>query len=200
MDQQKLSLNFEGAPLAELVDFLATTTGIAFVIHPDVFKYKKVEELKVDLAVTKLSLRSVLNILTKVKRLQYCLRNGVILIYLPQVTTKEDTTVVATKESVAKTTKMSEQDKANFEKLKKSLVSLDFKEAPLQDFVNYLSENSGISFVIHPKVFDGLANKNDLKIDLTVTKLPLCSILNLLEPLKGLKYRLTNGVILIYKK
>ena len=197
LDQNRLSIDFAEAPLSDVIDFLSTTSGIAFVIHPDVYKYNKTEALKVDLTLHKLSLRSVLNLLTTLKGLRYCLRDGVILIYYPQATSKEPTKVVKPEKDAAKTVKTSERDQANLNRLNTIKMSLNFVETPLSELIDFLRSKTGIDFVIHPNVFAGRQDKKQPKVNLIVQKLPLGNILNLLTSMYGLKYSLRDGVIII---
>ncbi|MBN4049889.1 hypothetical protein JYT84_00515 [bacterium AH-315-M10] len=83
--RRKVTLDFTGTPLTDVVQFLRETTGVNMVINPEVLKEKTEDELKVDLKVEQLEVASALKLILDLKQLGYRITSGVVY-----VTKKED--------------------------------------------------------------------------------------------------------------
>ena len=86
------------------------------------------------------------------------------------------------------------------ERLESETMDMDFTEAPLPEVVDYLRNTTGINIIIDPEVFKEYPEEDSLKVDLTLNKAKISSILNLILSLKDLAYRITNGVLVISTK
>jgi len=84
-------------------------------------------------------------------------------------------------------------------KLKTVKISLEFKDTPLSDALDFIRSFSGIDFVIDGKVRDKF-QADQLKVSLTVRDLPLRSALKLMLEGRGLAATYRDGVILIILK
>ncbi len=74
-------MDFNDAPLREVVDYLRGTTNINIIIDPEVYKeFPDEESLKTNLTVTNLKLSSIFNWMLAPKGLTYHIANGVIII------------------------------------------------------------------------------------------------------------------------
>ena len=91
----------------------------------------------------------------------------------------------------------SPQDRKIREKLESETLTMDFTEAPLSEVVDFLRTATGINIIIDPEVNKEFPEEEALKVDLTVNKLKLNHILNLMLSLKRLAYRISNGVLII---
>ncbi len=78
-------------------------------------------------------------------------------------------------------------------KLRSLRVTVDFKQAPLEEVVNYLREISGMNMFVGAKVKE----KGETQVNLKVSDLPLKSVLNLMLKPLGLTYGYKDGVLLI---
>ena len=92
------------------------------------------------------------------------------------------------------------QDRKIRERLESEVLSMDFTEAPLSEVVDFLRTTTGINIIIDPQVYKDFPEEEALKVDLTVNKLKISSILNLMLSLKGLDYKISNGVLIISTK
>ncbi len=94
----------------------------------------------------------------------------------------------------------SPQDRQIQSRLETESLSMDFTEAPLREVVEFLRTTTNINIIIDPEVYKEFADEESLKVDLTVTKLKLTSILNWILTPKGLAYKISNGVLIISTK
>lgn len=104
------------------------------------------------------------------------------------------------KQSGTQESEESDLDRKVRERLETETLSMDFSEAPLREVVDFLRSTTGINFIIDPDVYKEFQEEEALKVDLTVNKLRLGGILNLILSMKGLAYRLNNGVVIISTK
>lgn len=84
-------------------------------------------------------------------------------------------------------------------KLRTMKVSLDFRETPLQDVIDFVREMTGINFVIDQKVYDE-TEPEKLTITIKVDDLELRSALKLMLQMRGLTAVYREGVLLIVTK
>ncbi len=82
-------------------------------------------------------------------------------------------------------------------RLETEVLSMDFSEAPLTEVVDFLVTTTGINIIMDPAIYKEYPEEEALQVDLTVNKLKLKSILELILTLKGLDYRIENGVVII---
>ena len=94
----------------------------------------------------------------------------------------------------------SPQDRKIRERLASEVLSMDFTEAPLSEVVDFLRTTTGINIIIDPQVYKDFPEEEALKVDMAVNKLKISSILNLMLSLKGLDYKIANGVLIISTK
>lgn len=94
----------------------------------------------------------------------------------------------------------SPQDRKIKERIETETVSMDFVETSLREVVDFLRSTTGINIIIDPEVYKEFPEEEALKVDLTVNNLRLESILNLMLSVKGLAYRISNGVLVISTK
>lgn len=92
------------------------------------------------------------------------------------------------------------QDRKIRERIETETVSMDFVETSLREVVDFLRSTTGINIIIDPEVYKEFPEEEALKVDLTVNNLRLESILNLMLSVKGLAYRISNGVLVISTK
>lgn len=93
----------------------------------------------------------------------------------------------------------SSQDRKIRERLETEVLSMDFTEAPLSEVLDFLRTTTGINIVIDQRVYKDM-EEDSLKVNLNVTKLKLGAILNWILSLKGLAYKISNGVLVISTK
>ncbi len=84
-------------------------------------------------------------------------------------------------------------------KLRSMKVSLDFRETPLQDVIDFIREMTGINFVIDQKIYEEVEPAN-LTITIKVDDLELRSALKLMLQMRGLTAVYRDGVLLIVTK
>jgi len=94
----------------------------------------------------------------------------------------------------------SPQDRKIKERIETETVSMDFVETSLREVVDFLRSTTGINIIIDPEVYKEFPEEEALKVDLTVNNVRLESILNLMLSVKGLAYRISNGVLVISTK
>lgn len=80
LETTKISLDFKDTDLAEVIDFLHEVTGINFVLSKEVREKAKAGELKVDVKLTDLPLKSALKLVLDMNGLTAVYRNGVLVI------------------------------------------------------------------------------------------------------------------------
>lgn len=80
LETTKISLDFKDTNLAEVIDFLHEVTGINFVLSKEVREKAKAGELKVDVKLTDLPLKSALKLVLDMNGLTAVYRNGVLVI------------------------------------------------------------------------------------------------------------------------
>lgn len=81
-------------------------------------------------------------------------------------------------------------------KLRTMKVSLDFRDTPLQDVIDFIREMTGINFVIDQKVYEE-TEADKLTITIKVDDLELRSALKLMLQMRGLTAVYRDGVLLI---
>ncbi len=81
-------------------------------------------------------------------------------------------------------------------KLRTMKVSLDFRDTPLQDVIDFIREMTGINFVIDQKVYEE-TEADKLTITIKVDDLELRSALKLMLQMRGLTAVFRDGVLLI---
>lgn len=84
-------------------------------------------------------------------------------------------------------------------KLRTMKVSLDFRETPLQDVIDFIREMTGINFVIDQKIYEEV-EPDKLTITIKVDDLELRSALKLMLQMRGLTAVYRDGVLLIVTK
>lgn len=84
-------------------------------------------------------------------------------------------------------------------KLNNTKVSLDFRETPLQDVMDFVRELSGINIVIDPRVLEEVESEK-LNITVKVDDLQLGSALRLVLGLRDLTAVYRDGVLLVVTK
>lgn len=84
-------------------------------------------------------------------------------------------------------------------KLNNTKVSLDFRETPLVDVMDFVREMSGINILIDPKVYDDV-DPEKLNITVKVDDLQLGSALRLLLGLRDLTAVYREGVLIVVTK
>lgn len=78
--KRKVTLDFSGTPLPDVVQFLRETTNVNMVLDKAVVTERGEEELKVDLKVDQLEVESALKLILELKQLGYTIKNGVVFI------------------------------------------------------------------------------------------------------------------------
>lgn len=78
--KRKVTLDFSGTPLPDVVQFLRETTNVNMVLDKAVLTERGEEELKVDLKVDQLEVESALKLILELKQLGYTIKNGVVFI------------------------------------------------------------------------------------------------------------------------
>ncbi len=84
-------------------------------------------------------------------------------------------------------------------KLNNMKVSLDFRETPLTDVMDFIREMSGINVLIDPKVYDAVDSEK-LNITVRVDDLQLGAALRLMLGLRDLTAVYREGVLLVVTK
>lgn len=80
LENTKISLDFKDTSLDEVIDFLHEVTSINFVLSKEVREKAKAGELKVDVKLTELPLKSALKLVLDMNGLTAVYRNGVLVI------------------------------------------------------------------------------------------------------------------------
>ncbi len=80
LETTKISLDFKDTSLAEVLDFLHEVTGINFVMSKTVLERVRGGELKVDLKLNELKLRTALKLLFDLNDLALVYRKGVLMV------------------------------------------------------------------------------------------------------------------------
>ncbi|MCC6740004.1 MAG: STN domain-containing protein [Planctomycetia bacterium] len=80
LENTKISLDFKDTNLDEVIDFLHEVTSINFVLSKEVREKAKAGELKVDVKLTDLPLKSALKLVLDMNGLTAVYRNGVLVI------------------------------------------------------------------------------------------------------------------------
>lgn len=84
-------------------------------------------------------------------------------------------------------------------KLRTMKVSLDFRETPLQDVIDFIREMTQINFVIDQKVYEEI-EPDKLTVTIKVDDLELRAALKLMLQMRGLTAVFRDGVLLIVTK
>jgi hypothetical protein len=84
LEDRLVNVHFKEKPLAEIVSYFSTLTGVNLVVSPVLLKDREEEELRVTLTLKKLSVASVLRIILDLKGLAAVYRHGVIMITTPK--------------------------------------------------------------------------------------------------------------------
>ncbi len=80
LETTKVTLDFTGTSLQDVMDFLREMTGLNFVIDPRVTDNLTAEQLAVTIRLTDVSLKSALRIILKMRELTLIYRHGVLVV------------------------------------------------------------------------------------------------------------------------
>lgn len=167
LDEQKLSLNFEDTPAAEVFDFLRDITGLNIVVATDALNEKRIT-LKLKEVSVATALKLILAVGDDVKHEVW---RGVVF-----VSRKDE------KPEPKASAKLSDAAKGA------TKVSLNFVDTPLADVVDFLAELTALNFAIDAKV------KKEQKVTLRAKDLPLSAIVDLLCRAHGLRLDVVDKV------
>lgn len=164
---QKISVNFRKTPLSMVVSFLQAVTRKNFVISSRV----KAKKMMVSLSATKISIQDILALVLFPHKLTFQWKNGAVVI-----------------EKYKEPVKLP----SFFEERK---VSLNLRETPLKEAVDFLQTVTGKNFVISSKV-----NSEVIKVTVQLNNVSLKEALETMLGPHGLTYTWKYGSIVIEKK
>ena len=181
---------FEEAPFVDAINFCRATCEINIVL--DTRERLKLEQAstKVTLDVHNLKLKEALRILLEFYNFGYVLKDGFLFI-----TSKENVAIGKNKPKRVVEAKTAE-DQATLTRLQ-DVVSLDFSESPFGEIIDFIRTRCDINIVISPAVYQNFSSAEELSVDITVDKLSVETILNIVTEMKGLTYSLERGVVVI---
>jgi len=91
-------------------------------------------------------------------------------------------------------TRLSAKDARAWNLLRKTRISVDFMDTPIEKAMANIAEQSGLNIVIHPDVYDEFS-KDELMVILKVGDIPLDQVLSLVCNLKNLGMKVKRGVL-----
>lgn len=80
LETTRLTMDFEGAPLEDVIEYVRQATSVNLVVDPEVLRERSPEELRVSLKVRDLPARNVLSLVLDMSRLAWDVQNGVLLV------------------------------------------------------------------------------------------------------------------------
>jgi hypothetical protein len=139
---KRVDVNFEGTPLADVLNYLRSRTNINIVLDPNLQDEEGRERL-ITFAAQDVSLEAFLDIIAG-RRLVYEVKENVVVI-----TRREPTTAAP-----APAGPPTEQETQLRERLKTNKVDINFEATPLSDVIAFLRGQSKLNIVLDPDIED----------------------------------------------
>ncbi|MHC5038572.1 MAG: tetratricopeptide repeat protein [Planctomycetota bacterium] len=175
LQDEKISLDFRDASLADVVAFIRAARNVNIVVDPQVLHHFEDEGRKVNIQVNDLNLKEGLNLLMQLLGLDWTIHKKVIFIStLEKIAELRQTNRIQAKMDVP--------------------VSLDFMDTPFPQVLSFLHMVSQINFVLDPHLD---RREDELFVQVRVTDIPLREALNLVLGLKELKWAVLHRTVFI---
>ena len=84
LDETQVSVDCKEKPLAEILKFFSTFTGVNLMISPVLLEDTDDQELEITLSLNKVSVRTALNIILELKGLALVYRHGLLMVTTPK--------------------------------------------------------------------------------------------------------------------
>ncbi len=188
----KISLNFQDAPLTDVLMFYREFTRINIILGPEV---ARPEEVMITMKVEELPFDQALDLSLKMHDLDWCVEEGVVI-----VSTKG---AIARRAEARKNPAESDADaaawKAEMQRvLENTRIDLDFTEASLDDIIGFFREYARLNIEFDQAVrADGTLQK---KATIQLRDVTMGTALKLLCKQYGLTFEYVNHVILIRRE
>lgn len=188
----QISLNFQDAPLTDVLMFYREFTRINIILDAEV---ATPEDILVTMHVDNLPFDQALDLSLKMHDLDWCVEDGVVI-----VSTKE---AIAKREEARKKPAESDADAAAWRAemqrvMENTRIDLDFTDATLEDIIGFFREYARVNMEIDPAVrADGTSEK---KVTLQLRDVTMKTALTLLCKQYGLTFEYVNHVILIKRE
>ncbi|MHC5020922.1 MAG: STN domain-containing protein [Planctomycetota bacterium] len=186
---KRVSVDFEDAPIATVVTYLGTQSGLNIAWDPKVHGELEANDVRVNLQVDDIPLQSAFKILFEFTGLAMEWQHGVFYVSYR----KEGS--VAEGDHPADAAAAAKIDAA----LDAKKVSPNFNDTPLDAVMQFFRDVSGINILISPKVFEETP-RDALRVSLQVTDVSMRDALNLILDMTNLKFEIRDGVMVIVPK
>lgn len=168
----KLTLDFESAPLSDVLSFLREVSGCNIVLDPAV---RETSDELVTLKVRDLPLDKALKLLLSPLELDYLVEDGIIYILTEKGM------------DAHRTRRLNE-------KLSSLVVTLDFQATPLSEVLSFLSEFSEISFIFDASVMDAARER---QVTLQIRNASMRDTLTALMRTVGCRFEVQPAAVVI---
>ena len=183
---QRISINLEDAEFATALMSISLQSDVKIVIDPAVLTRLTNEDVRVNLQVDEIPIRSALNILLDFTGLTSKVKHGVLYITDPSRDSSEE----------ADSASDSQAAKVIEAKLDNTQVSLNFNSTTLKAVMGFFRDVTGVNILISPRVFD-LTPEKALRVTLDVEDVSMRDALSLVLEMTNLTYRIQDGVLIV---